>query len=101
MSKSVRSGGANDGQERICDGRVRSSGALSTTTSTTRRNVLRIGAGLAAVSGLPSGLGSPAIAQLTLNVPKAPNIIVLMTDEERHHSHWPDGWAEKNLPSLQ
>jgi choline-sulfatase len=101
MSKSVRSGGSNDGQEGIGDGRIGSSGASSTTTSTTRRNVLRIGAGLAAVSGLPSGLGSPAIAQLTLNVPKAPNIIVLMTDQERHHRHWPDGWAEKNLPSLQ
>ena len=24
-----------------------------------------------------------------------------MTDQERHHRHWPDGWAEKNLPSLQ
>ena len=22
-----------------------------------------------------------------------------MTDQERHHRHWPDGWAEKNLPS--
>jgi choline-sulfatase len=100
MSKSVRSGGSNDGQEGIGDGRIGSSGASSTTTSTTRRNVLRIGAGLAAVSGLPSGLGSPAIEQPTLNVPKAPNIIVLMTDQERHHRHWPDGWAEKNLPSL-
>jgi choline-sulfatase len=101
MSKSVRSGGSNDGQEGIGDGRIGSSGASSTTTSTTRRNVLRIGAGLATVSGLPRGLGSPAIAQPTLNVPKAPNIIVLMTDQERHHRHWPDGWAEKNLPSLQ
>lgn len=36
-----------------------------------------------------------------MNVPKAPNIVVLMTDQERHHRHWPDGWAEKNLPSLQ
>jgi choline-sulfatase len=26
---------------------------------------------------------------------------VLMTDQERHHRHWPEGWAEKNLPSLQ
>ena len=34
-------------------------------------------------------------------VPKAPNIIVLMTDQERHHMHWPAGWTEKNLPSLQ
>src|SRR5262252_8114698 len=24
-----------------------------------------------------------------------------MTDQERHHVHWPKGWAEKNLPGLQ
>ncbi len=34
-------------------------------------------------------------------MPKAPNIVVLMTDQERHHTHWPAGWTEKNLPSLQ
>jgi arylsulfatase A-like enzyme len=31
---------------------------------------------------------------------KAPHIVVLMTDQERHHMHWPKGWAETNLPSL-
>jgi choline-sulfatase len=35
------------------------------------------------------------------HIPTVPNIIVLMTDQERHHVHWPEGWAEKNLPSLQ
>jgi choline-sulfatase len=34
-------------------------------------------------------------------LPKRPNIIVIMTDQERHHMHWPQGWAEKNLPSLK
>src|SRR5208337_4399616 len=34
-------------------------------------------------------------------MPRAPNIVVIMTDQERHHMHWPAGWAEQNLPSLQ
>ena len=34
-------------------------------------------------------------------MPKAPNIIVIMTDQERHHMHWPAGWAEKKMPGLQ
>jgi len=28
-----------------------------------------------------------------------PNIIVIMTDQERYHMHWPNGWAENNLTS--
>lgn len=28
-----------------------------------------------------------------------PNIIVLLTDQERYPAHWPQGWVEKNLPS--
>jgi choline-sulfatase len=32
-------------------------------------------------------------------IPKKPNIIVIMTDQERYAMHWPDGWAEKNLVS--
>jgi hypothetical protein len=60
-----------------------------------------MGAGLAAVTGLSRGLVAPAVARDPISVPKAPNIIVLMTDQERHHRHWPDGWVERNLPSLQ
>jgi choline-sulfatase len=70
-----------------------------------RRRALQAGAGLAtALAGIsgsstamaageaPSAGSSPAM--------NAPNIVVLMTDQERHHMHWPKGWAEKNLPSL-
>lgn len=32
--------------------------------------------------------------------PQAPNIMVLMTDQERYHTHWPTGWVERNLPSF-
>ena len=62
---------------------------------TTRRNLLQMGAGLAAISTVPRGLSAPAVAAEPIDLPKAPNIIVLMTDQERHHIHWPEGWAEK------
>ena len=31
--------------------------------------------------------------------PKRPNILVLLTDQERHPRHWPEGWAAKHLPN--
>ena len=30
---------------------------------------------------------------------RRPNIIILMTDQERVPMHWPDGWADENLPN--
>ncbi len=30
---------------------------------------------------------------------KKPNIIVILTDQERYAMHWPEGWAETNLPA--
>ncbi len=69
---------------------------------TTRRRLLQVGAGLvAAAAGASRGAAAPAIAGQSVIVPRAPNIVVLMTDQERHHMHWPAGWAEQNLPSLQ
>lgn len=32
---------------------------------------------------------------------KKPNILILMTDEQRHVMHWPAGWEQKNLPSMR
>ena len=71
--------------------------------TTTRRRLLQAGgAGLAAAAvGATRGLAAPTIAGQSIIVPRAPNIVVIMTDQERHHMHWPAGWAEQNLPSLQ
>jgi choline-sulfatase len=30
---------------------------------------------------------------------RRPNIVLIITDQERSHKHWPRGWAEKNLPT--
>jgi choline-sulfatase len=70
----------------------------------TRRRLLKIGAGAGLAAALAHGT-RPASSRAAVDgpraVPKAPNIVVLMTDQERHHMHWPAGWAEKNLPGLQ
>jgi arylsulfatase A-like enzyme len=77
-------------------------GGHDISVSATRRDLLKAGAGLAATaSGAVSAIAAPAVAQTAINLPRAPNLIVLMTDQERHHMHWPRGWAEANLPGLQ
>ncbi|MET0626672.1 MAG: sulfatase-like hydrolase/transferase, partial [Pyrinomonadaceae bacterium] len=32
---------------------------------------------------------------------RRPNILILMTDQQRAEQHWPAGWVEKNLPSVK
>jgi choline-sulfatase len=33
------------------------------------------------------------------DLPRKPNILLIVTDQEREPMHWPDGWADENLPS--
>jgi choline-sulfatase len=33
------------------------------------------------------------------DLPRKPNILLIVTDQEREVMHWPEGWAEANLPS--
>ena len=67
---------------------------------TTRRSFLQ------AVGGLAGALsaGRPLRAATSTNgarqLPIRPNILVLMTDQERYHMHWPKGWVEANLPGF-
>src|SRR5579871_5988687 len=72
-------------------------------TSISRRRLLQlgVGAGLAAVFTRSRQAVAGLSSSEATRFPKRPNIIVLMTDQERHHMHWPPGWAEKNLPALQ
>ena len=77
-------------------------GGHDISASTTRRELLKTGASIAAaISGALPAVAAPAIAQTSIDLPRSPNLIVLMTDQERHHMHWPKGWAEANLPGLQ
>jgi arylsulfatase A-like enzyme len=101
MAKRTRSDGIDKGESRGDDAATASADASRRPNSTTRRRLLQMGAGLAAMSGVRTSLAAPAVAGAPMNLPRAPNIIVLMTDQERHHMHWPQGWTAKNLPSLQ
>src|SRR5437016_1744806 len=101
MGKFARSNGSPESEGEIGDkdnGQAGGGSASPRTKSTTRRNLLQFGAGFAAVTGLSRGLAAPAVARDPIEMPRAPNIIVLMTDQERHHVHWPQGWAEKICP---
>lgn len=33
------------------------------------------------------------------DLPRKPNVVLIVTDQEREPMHWPRGWAEENLPS--
>ena len=33
------------------------------------------------------------------DLPRKPNILIIVTDQEREVMHWPAGWAEANLPA--
>ena len=73
--------------------------------SISRRKLIQMGAGAAAAiyvgahSATVMGADTPSGTQTTAGIPgnsmmpKEPNIIVLMTDQERHHIHWPAGWT--------
>ena len=37
----------------------------------------------------------------TLDLGRKPNLLILITDQEREVMHWPAGWAEANLPARQ
>lgn len=34
-------------------------------------------------------------------MPKKPNFVLLITDQQSANPYWPEGWAEENLPSLR
>lgn len=62
---------------------------------------LAAGVALSSISSLADSLNEDApqedrISPLGWN---RPNLLIIITDQERHPQHWPDGWAEQNLPN--
>lgn len=54
--------------------------------------------------GCSSGEGSSpknTEANESNEILKNPNIIVILTDQERHPMHWPEGWAKQNLVATE
>lgn len=61
---------------------------------------LLLGSALA-VSGLRSMAAHSSPASAAPQAGSPPNIILIITDQERYPQHWPEGWAEANLPAHQ
>ncbi|MFD4182529.1 sulfatase-like hydrolase/transferase [Rhodococcus sp. NPDC058514] len=62
-----------------------------------------LGAAGALVAAGMAGIGAAgpkAVAAEGSGIPlRRPNIVVIITDQERHPMHWPAGWADRNLPN--
>ncbi len=66
-----------------------------------RQFVRRSGAALAAGLALPSLSEAADEPELKASGPPStrPNIVLLITDQERFPQFWPEGWADANLPN--
>jgi hypothetical protein len=74
-----------------------------------RKSGAALAAGMAAAScgaspaagGTPDAVekGVPASPAAVGRVLRRPNLVFLITDQERYPQHWPEGWAEANLPN--
>ncbi len=60
-----------------------------------------LAAGSLAYSGLSKMGVQSAAAQGDFFNGEQPNIILIITDQERYPQRWPEGWAEANLPAHQ
>lgn len=68
--------------------------------SLTRRDVLCAGVGLLAGSTLVGGCSAEAgTAAAGGGADPRPDLLVLITDQERAHTHWPEGLLERLMPS--
>lgn len=67
---------------------------------TTRRKILQAASGLAGVLYAKHAACGKPMTDRSRGLPHTPNIIVLMTDQERYHAHWPAGWVKANLPAF-
>jgi choline-sulfatase len=62
---------------------------------------------LGGAAALAAGLAIPAVpgvadareAQGSGAPSRRPNLVILMTDQERYPQHWPEGWADEHLPN--
>jgi choline-sulfatase len=64
----------------------------------TRRSFLQAAGGIAGTLYAEQAARADRPLKYPLGLPQRPNIIVLMTDQERYHMHWPADWAQSNLP---
>jgi arylsulfatase A-like enzyme len=53
----------------------------------------------ATLAGVPLPDAQGAGASAAPASPPRPNILIILTDQERYPRHWPAGWADANLPN--
>lgn len=53
----------------------------------------------AALNSDPFISSAEAAKPKTKFINKRPNILIIMTDQERYPQYWPEGWADENLPN--
>jgi len=55
-----------------------------------------------ATAGSPAkrAAGGPASGGLGAVGKKRPNIVLIITDQQRQAQHWPDGWIEAHMPTM-
>lgn len=78
-------------------------------SSISRRDLLKGTASSAVFAWLGFGNASCSSSASSPSTSAAPgtavdfsgkNILVILTDQERHHMNWPEGWADENLPAF-
>ncbi|MFC9790518.1 sulfatase-like hydrolase/transferase [Rhodococcus sp. NPDC127528] len=77
-------------------------------TEVPRRTFLG-GAGALLAAGMVAGVvaesgaaqSKPAPRAVAGKLPARPNMLILITDQERPPMYWPPGWSERNLPNRQ
>ena len=66
-----------------------------------RRQLMQLGAAALTAGVILPPHCSPDDGDRPAGLTPRPNIILLMTDQERFPQYWPEGWAETNLPNRQ
>src|SRR5688500_11158532 len=77
---------------------------ISRTKQTLPRRTFLRGAGALLVAGMAmrhQARPQPVAAHSSATLPVRPNLVIIMTDQERQPQYWPEGWAETNLPNRQ
>lgn len=67
----------------------------------TRRGFFQAVGGFASWTASRRAANAKHAVKSSPKLPQRPNILIIMTDQERYHTHWPAGWVESNLEAYR